>query len=134
MQQIRSTFDLRAVEHQGDADKERVDRLIVRVRESMPCTGLQHFWRNGPNTETNPGDVSLWSHALFSHSSLNFPIRKIVDPTPIICQQFMLSMKFSCTEVAAIEAATHELSDSALWLAIRNGRVTSYRFAEILKG
>ena len=36
----RSTFDPRAVEHQGSVDKERVDRLIRHVKESMPCT---HF-------------------------------------------------------------------------------------------
>ena len=134
MQRInRSTFDPRAVEHQGDVDKERVDCLIARVRESMPCTGLQHFWCDGPNTEINPGDVSLWSHVLFSHGSMNSTIKKVVDPTPIVCQQFLLSMKLSCTEVAAIEAATREQSDSALWQAIRNGRLTSSRFSEIVK-
>ena len=42
-------------------------------------------------------------------------------------------MKLSCTEAAAIEAATHEQFDSALWLAIRNGKVTSSRFGEIVK-
>ena len=36
----RSTFDPRAMKHQGDVDKER---------ESMPCSGLQHFWCDGPN-------------------------------------------------------------------------------------
>ena len=54
VQQIsRSTFDPRAVEHQGDVDKERVCHLIACVRDSMPCLGLQHFWCDGPNTETN---------------------------------------------------------------------------------
>ena len=133
VQRIRSTFDPHAVEQQGDVDKERVDHLIAHVRESMPCTGLQHFWCDGPNTETNPGDASMWSHAPFSHGSLNSTIRKVVDPIPIVCQQFQLSMKLSCIEVAAIEVATCKQSDSALWLAIRNGRVTSSRFAKILK-
>ena len=77
--------------------------------------------------------MSLWSHALFSHGSLNSTIRKVVDLIPIICQQFLLSMKLSCTEAAAIEAAIYEQSDSALWLAIRNGKVTSSRFGEIVK-
>ena len=118
-QQIsRSTFDPHAMEHQGNVDKERVDRLIRHVRESMPCTGLQHFWCDGPNTETNPDNVSLWSHVLFSNVSLNSTIKKVVDPTPFVCQQFLLSMKLSCTEVAAIEAATREQSDSALWQVI----------------
>ena len=82
----RSTFDPRAVEHQRDADKERVCHLIACVRDSMTCSGLQHFWCDGPNTETNPGDVSLWSHVLFSHGSLNSTIKKVVDPTLIVCQ------------------------------------------------
>ena len=77
----RSTFDPRAVEHQGNIDKERVDHLSRHVRESMPCTGLQHFWCDGPNTETNPDNVSLWSHVLFSNGSLNSTIKKVVDPT-----------------------------------------------------
>ena len=42
-------------------------------------------------------------------------------------------MKLPCTEVAAIEAATCEQSDIALWLAVWNGRVISSRFAEIIK-
>ena len=129
----RSTIDPRAVEHQGDVDKERVVQLITCVRESMPCSGLQHFWCDGPNTETNPSDVLLWSHVLFSHGSLNSTIKKVVDPTPIVCQQFVQSMKLSSQEVAAIEAATREQSGSALWQAIRNGRLTSSRFGEILK-
>ena len=120
----RSTFDPHTMKHQGDVDKER---------ESMPCSGLQHFWCDGPNTETNPSDVSLWSHVLFSHGSLNSTIKKVVDPTPIVCQQFVQSMKLSSREVAAIEAATREQSGSALWQAIRNGRLTSSRFGEILK-
>ena len=69
----------------------------------------------------------------FSHGSLNSTIKKVVDLTLIVCQQFLQSMKFSSTEVAAIEAATREQSGSALWQAIRNGRLTSSRFGEILK-
>jgi len=58
---------------------------------------------------------------------------KVVDPTPIVCQQFLQNMKLSSGEVSAIEAATHEQSGSALWQAIQNGRLTSSRFGEILK-
>jgi len=121
------------LEHQEDVDKEKVDHLITRVRESMPCSGLQHFWCDGPNTKTNPGDVSLWSHVLFSHGSLNSTIMKVVDPTPIVCKQFLWNMKVSSREVATIEAATCEQSSSALWQVILNGRLTSSRFGEIVK-
>ena len=71
------------------------------IRESIPCSGLQHS-----------GDVSLVE-------SLNSTIKKVVDPTPIVCLQFLLSMKLSSREVTAIEAATREL-----WQVIRNGRLT----------
>ena len=43
----RSTFDPHAVEYQGDIDKERVDRLIVHVQESMPSTSLQYIGCDG---------------------------------------------------------------------------------------
>ena len=81
VQQInRSTFDPRAVEHQGNVDEERVAQLITRVKESMPYSGLRHFWCDGPNAENNPSDVSLLSHVLFSNGSLNSMIKKVVDP------------------------------------------------------
>ena len=129
----RSTFDSRAVEHQGDVEKERVDHFIPCIRESMPCSGLQHIWCDGPNSESNPGDVSLWSHVLFLHGSLNSTINKIIDLTPIDCQWFLLSIKLLSTEVEAIEAATRDQSCNALWQTMRNGRLTSSRFGEILK-
>ena len=44
------------------------------IRESMPCSALQHS-----------GDISLKSHVLFSHCSLNSTIKKVVDPTPVVC-------------------------------------------------
>jgi len=63
-------FDPRSVEHQGDVNQEKLDHLILCVRQSMPHLGLQHFWCDGPNLEDSPDDVSLWSHVLFSHGSL----------------------------------------------------------------
>ena len=82
----RNTFDPCGVEHQGDFDKERVDHLITCVKDSMPCLGLQHSWRDGPNIETNPSDIfAVRSHVLFSHGSLNSTIKKVADPTSIVC-------------------------------------------------
>ena len=72
----RSTFDPRCVEHRGDVNQEKLDCLILHVRQSMPHSGLQHFWCNGPNS-----------------GSLNSTIKKVNDPTPIGCQQCLLSMK-----------------------------------------
>ena len=44
-----------------------------------------------------------------------------------------MNCQLVCTEVAAIEAATREQSDSALWQVMQSGRLTSSRFGEILK-
>ena len=130
----RSTFDPRPIEHQGEVDRDRVNNLISRVRKSMPSTGLQHFWCEGPNKQANPNDITLWSHVLFSHGSLNPTVcKQIIDPTTIMCQQFLECMKLTDDQVSAIDAATCEQSDSELWQALRNGRLTSSRFGEILK-
>jgi len=47
---IRSSFDPRAAEHRESNDRERINILIDRVKGTMPSTGLQHFWCDGPNT------------------------------------------------------------------------------------
>ena len=60
----RSTFDPRCMEHR-DVNQEKLDCLILCVRQFMPHSGLQHFWCDGPNLETLPGDASMWSHVLF---------------------------------------------------------------------
>ena len=100
----------------------------------MPSTGLQHFWCDGPNKQINPDDITLWSYVLFSHGTLNSTIcKQIVDPTPVMCQQFLECMKLTDDQVSAIDATTCGQSDSELWQALRNGRLTSSRFGEILK-
>ena len=126
----RSTFDPHCVKHRGDVNQEK---LGLRVRQSMPHSGLQHFWCDGPNLETLPDDASLWSHVLFSNGSLNFAIKKVNNSTSIDCQQYLSSMKLSSSEVEVIEAATRQQSASELWQAMRNGHLTSSRFREILK-
>lgn len=42
-------------------------------------------------------------------------------------------MKLSNSQVTAIEAATRAQSESELWVALRNGRLTSSHFGKILK-
>ena len=84
----RKTFYPRAVEHQGNVDKERVDHLIRHVRKSMPCTGLQHFWCDGPNTETNPDNLSLWSHVFFQMAPLIPQSKKLLILHPLFDSSF----------------------------------------------
>jgi len=130
---IRSNFDPWAAEHWGSNDRERINILIDRVKETMPSTGLQHFWCDGPNTLANYDNVSLWSCVMFSHGRVNTSIQQISDPTPVVCHQFVANMKLPFEKVAEIEAATRGQADSELWQLMRNGRLTSSRFNEILK-
>ena len=80
--------------------------------------------------------ILMTSHfiVLFSHGTLNSTIcKQIVDPTPVMCQQFLECMKVTDDQVSAVDAATCGQSDSEVWQALRNGRLTSSRFGEILK-
>ena len=79
----RSTFDPCAVEHRGSIDKEQVSTLIARVRETMPCTGLQHFWCDGPNIHANPDDVSLWGYVLFPMDPLTLQSNVLLIPSQL---------------------------------------------------
>jgi len=45
----------------------------------------------------------------------NSTVKKVNNPTPINCQQFLLTMKLSCSEVEAIEAVICQQSASELW-------------------
>jgi len=50
-----------------------------------------------------------------------------------VCHQFVANMKLPFDKVAEIEAATRGESDSELWQLMRNGRLTSSKFNEMLK-
>ena len=53
------------------------------------------------------------------------------SPTLAQCHDYLSHMKL-LQEVAMIEEATRGQSENELWFAIRNGRLTSSKFGEIL--
>ena len=55
-----------------------------------------------------------------------------LNPTLAQCYDYLSHMKLLQDEVAMIEEATQGQSDNELWFAIRNGRLTSSKFGEIL--
>ena len=54
------------------------------------------------------------------------------NPTLAQCYDYLSHMKLPLDEVAMIEEATRGQSENELWFAIRNGRLTSFKFGEIL--
>ena len=103
----------------------------------MPNTGLKHFWETNTSqhqTIQQPDEsFSPWNYVIFSHEKhLDFQ-NKLTDMlTSNQCYDYMKSMTLSKEEVDQIEKATREQADSKLWHALRNGRLTSSRFGEIL--
>ena len=57
---------------------------------------------------------------------------KFFIPTIIDCYEYFDHMKLPLDVMQEIEAATHGQSASELWYSMRNGRLTSSRFGEIL--
>ena len=56
------------------------------------------------------------------------------NPTLAQCYDYLSHMKLPLDEVAMIEEATRGQLENKLWFAIRNGRLTSFKFGEILYG
>ena len=61
------------------------------------------------------------------------PKRFILDPSPSQVQELIEGMTLPHEMVLAIEENTRKQTDSTLWLALHNGRLTSSRFGEILR-
>ena len=126
-----SDFDPRRIEDRVFQNKS-LNKLLTRLKESLPNTGLQQFWEPTPygaslNSET------LWHHVIFTHKHAStIPRDKFFTPTMSQCYHYLSHMKLSFDEVSRIEMATCGQSDNDLWCALRNGRVTSSRFGEIL--
>lgn len=127
----RSTFDPRCAEHQV-LDKESLSTLLSQVQKSVPNTGLQQFWlSNCPDSTIN--SEMLWHHVIFSHMHASTLMQEnFFNPTLAQCYDYLSHMKLLQDEVAMIEEATQGQSDNELWFAIRNGRLTSSKFGEIL--
>lgn len=128
----RSTFDPRCTEHQT-LDKQSLNKLLNQVKKSVPNTGLQQFWvSNCPESSTINSEI-LWRHVIFSHMHASTLVQEnFFNPTLAQCFDYLSHMKLLQDEVSMIEEATRGQSDNELWFAIRNGRLTSSKFGEIL--
>ena len=81
---------------------------ILLVMLQNPCL-LQVCNTSGVMVQTSK-PILMISHfiVLFSHGTLNSTNRKqIVNPTPVMCQQFLECMKVTNDHVSAIDAATY---------------------------
>ena len=133
----RCSFDPCYPQHRN-LDLSCVDLLLGQVQETMPNTGLQQFWRSKPCTDhtmpTSEEMAMLWNYVIFSHQNITTIAQdKFFMPSAVDCHGFLREMKITQDIVDIIEIATREQSESELWHALRNGRLTSSRFGEILR-
>ena len=130
----RSAFDPRQPQHRT-VNMGAVNKLLESVEKSIPSTGLQQFWRGKTSDESVAIEYteSLWSHVIFCHATISSTApSKYFIPTLADCCKYLDAMKLPLDVVQKIEAATRGQSASELWYAMRNGRLTSSRFGEIL--
>ena len=111
-----------------------VNKLIADVKNSVQCTGLEQFWLDKPsNGSVNlEFSVNLWNHVIFSHDKISVIRENFFTPTTADCYGYLDQMKLPVDVVENIEVATRQQSDCELWFALRNGRITSSKFGEIL--
>ena len=130
----RNQFDPRHPMHRV-LDPDRLNQLLKHVQTSMPGTGLQQFWKTRPLEKVISGNQlsTMWNYVLFWHenaSSVSY--EKFFTPTEEQCTEYAGNQTLSYDEVEAIEAATLGQAENNLWFALRNGRLTSSRFGEIM--
>ena len=131
----RHDFDPRQPKHRV-IDINSVTSLLEDIKESMPNTGLKQFWERNAiqqQSEQPRETFSPWNYVIFSHEKYTEFQKEFADlPTREQCYEYMQSMSLSKEVVDRIEEMTREQADSKLWHALRNGRLTSSRFGEIL--
>ena len=126
----RSTFDPRPPCHRKLVE-EPVQKLLGRLKQTVPSTGLTQFWKFRATT-LNMSDSMLWNHVLFSQEhSTTLNCERLFEPTTQQCYEYLSKAKIDIHVVESIEGATRDQSDNELWHALRNGRLTSSRFGEI---
>ena len=115
---------------------DKLNQLLKRVQTSMPGTGLQQFWKTRPSEKAIPTEnqlPALWNYVLFWHDNASsVSCEKFFTSTEGQCTEYFSNLTFSYDEVEAIEVATRGQADNDLWFALRNGRLTSSRFGEII--
>jgi len=95
----------------------------------------QQFWGSN-STNCSAGCVNseiLWQHVIFSHAHASTMVQEnFFTPALAQCYDRLSHMKLSLDGVARIEAAIQDQSECELWFALRNVRITSSKFGEIL--
>ena len=131
----RNQFDPRHPVHRV-LNPDKLNQLLKRVQTSMPGTGFQQFWKTRPSKKAIPTEnqlPALWNYVLFWHDNASsVSCEKFFTPTEGQCTEYFSNLTLSYDEVEAIEVATHGQADNDLWFALRNGRLTSSRFGEII--
>ena len=133
----RCSFDPRHPQHRK-INHSSVDLLLAQVQKTMPNTGLLQFWQSKPCTDhtipTTEEITMLWNYVIFSHQKITSITRdKFFMPSVVDCHGYLREMKITQDIVDTIEMATREQSECELWYALRNGRLTSSKFGEILR-
>ena len=118
-------------------DIDSVTSLLQDIKESMPSTGLKHFWESNtiqcqPIQQpkeftishhftispflTISNSFSPWNYVIFSHENYADFQKEFADmPTSEQCYDYMKSMALSKEVVDRIEETTREQTDSKLW-------------------
>ena len=127
----RSAFDPRRTEDRV-LHKERLQQLVVHLEKTVPNTGLMQFWQPG-HSGSQVHIETLWQHVIFSHQHASTVVQeKFFVPEVAQCYDYLRDMTISSDEAAKIEEATRGQGENDLWIVLRNGRITSSRFGEIL--
>ena len=139
LSQVLSCYKVTHYLHNRKLDRLSVDSLLARVQKTtVPDTGLKQFWLSKPCTDhimlTSEELAMLWNYVIFSNQMVTtIAQEKIFIPFVVDCHGFLRVMKLTQDVIDKIEIATRKQSESELWNALRNGRLTSPRFGEILR-
>ena len=127
----RREFDARPPEDRV-LDERRRDALLSRMGKR---SGLQQFWLRNDNRVGQ--DVfaknDLCSLVIFSYAKLSTVNRaKFAEPTEVDCHNLNAEMQLSGDLRSAVEEQTRRQGGCELWNDLRNGRLASSRFGEIV--
>ena len=134
----RRNFDPRAPENRTLCGEDLKD-LLSDVRVCFPESGLFKFWidpEHQPLHQPPPvldldKDTHFEDLILFSRDrGSSFAGESVA--TPHLESEIMARFSLSLDVVAEVESATREQASCPLWHDLRNGRITSSRFGEVL--
>ena len=135
-------FDPRLPHHRSIFNNKKAS-LLAHFQGCFPESGLFTFWgdiSDTPNSATNVvsnlvGTV-LEPLILYSKDALHkfLPESAVTDNvvTEEMCTAFVSDQTLSPDTAACVERSTRGQAKNGIWHLLRNGRITSSRFGEIL--